>query len=52
MRRFQTHEEIYIHREILYYSRERRPMELITFSAKTKMLEEREELMEGMFPDA
>ena len=52
MRRFEEHEEIYIHREILYYSRERRPMELITFSAKNKMLDEREELIEGMFPDA
>ena len=27
-------------------------MEMITFSAKTKMLEEREELIEGLFPDA
>ena len=35
MRRFQNHESIYIHREVLYYSRERRPMEMITFSAKT-----------------
>jgi len=27
-------------------------MEMITFSAKTKMLDEREELLEGLFPDA
>ena len=27
-------------------------MEMITFTAKTKMLEEREELMKGLFPDA
>lgn len=27
-------------------------MEMVTFSAKTKMLEEREELIEGLFPDA
>lgn len=53
MRRFENHEDIYIHREVLYYSRERRPMELITFSAKNKMLEEREALIEGgLFPDA
>ena len=52
MRRFEQHEEIYIHREVLYYSRERRPMELITFSAKNKMLDDREDLIEGLFPDA
>ena len=52
MRKFENHESIYIHREVLYYSREKRPMEMITFSAKTKMLEEREELMKGLFPDA
>ena len=27
-------------------------MEMITFSAKTKMLDEREALMKGLFPDA
>lgn len=52
MRKFSDHDSIYIHREVLYYSRERRPMEMVTFSAKTKMLAEREELMEGLFPDA
>jgi hypothetical protein len=52
MRKFGNHESIYIQREVLYYSRERRPMEMITFSAKTKMLDEREELIEGLFPDA
>ena len=52
MRKFENHESIYIHREVLYYSRERRPMEMITFSAKTKMMEEREALMDDLFPDA
>ena len=52
MRKFEGHENIYIHREILYYSRERRPMEMITFTDKTKMMEEREELIDELFPDA
>ena len=52
VQRFRKHPDIYIHREILYYSRERRPMEMVTFSAKTKMIDEREELIEGLFPDA
>lgn len=54
LQRFKRHDSIYIHREVLYYSRERRPMELITFTSKTKMRrgEEREKLIEGLFPDA
>ena len=52
MRKFEGHENIYIHREILYYSRERRPMEMITFTDKTKIMEEREELIDELFPDA
>lgn len=52
MRKFENHDDIYIHREILYYSREKRPMEMVTFSAKTKMMDEREALIDGLFPDA
>ena len=53
LQRFQRHDSIYIHREVLYYSRERRPMELITFTSKTKMRgDERESLLDGLFPDA
>ena len=52
MRKFKDHEEIYIHREILYYSRERRPMEMVTFTDKTKMMDEREALIPELFPDA
>ena len=43
---------MYIHREVLYYSRERRPMELITFTGRHKMLTEREDLIEGLFPES
>ena len=46
------HERIYIHREVLYYSRERRPMELITLTSKEKMSSKREALIDGLFPDA
>ena len=52
MRKFENHDDIYIHREVLYYSRENRPMEMITFSAKTKMMDEREALVKDLFPDA
>jgi murein tripeptide amidase MpaA len=34
------------------YSREGRPQELITFTARDKITEEREDLIEGLFPDA
>ena len=37
MKKFKNHEEIYIHREILYYSAERRPMEMITFTNRDKI---------------
>ena len=52
VKRFRNHDKIYIHREVLYYSRERRPMEMVTFTSKTKMLDQREELIEGLFPAA
>lgn len=37
---------------MLYYSRERRPMEMITFTDRTKMMDEREALIDECFPDA
>lgn len=52
MDRYKDHQEIYIHREVLTYSREERPMELITFTARNKIMNEREDLIEGLFPDA
>ena len=42
---------MYFHREVLYYSRERRPMELLTFTGREKITGEREETMEGLFPE-
>ena len=40
-----------MHKEVLYYSREHRPMELITFSGKSNMTSEREALIPGLFPE-
>lgn len=52
VKKYIEHPDIYIHREVLYYSRERRPMEMITFSSREKISDEREELMDGLFPEA
>lgn len=51
MTKFQNHDSIYMHREVLYYSREHRPMEMITFSGKQGITEDREDLLEGLFPE-
>lgn len=51
IKKFKDHPDIYIHREVLYYSRENRPMEMVTFSGKAKMTGEREDLIDGLFPD-
>ena len=50
MKKFEDHPDIYMHREVLYYSREHREMEMITFSGRHKITEEREELVDGLFP--
>lgn len=42
---------IYFKRELLSYSYERRPMELLTFSSKEGLTAEREPLIEGLFPE-
>ena len=52
LKKYTDHENIYIHREVLYYSREHRAMEMITFSGRDKITEEKEELIEGLFPEA
>ena len=52
VKKFSEHDDIYIHREVLFYSRERRPMEIVTFSGREKITDEREELIEGLFPEA
>jgi murein tripeptide amidase MpaA len=51
MKKFRDHPSIYMHREVMYYSREHREMELITFSGREGITEEREDLIEGMFPE-
>ena len=39
MKKFEDHPDIYMHREVLYYSREHREMEMITFSGRHKITE-------------
>ena len=52
LRKYENHPDIYIHREVLYYSREHRPMEMITFTGREKITEEKEDLIDGLFPEA
>lgn len=35
----------------MYYSRENRPLELLTFTGKEKITREKEDLIDGLFPD-
>lgn len=51
MTKFENSETTYIHREILYYSREHRPQEIVTFSDRSGITEEREDLIPGLFPE-
>ena len=44
-------DDVYFHREILGHSLEGRFVELITITAKNKMKEEREDTIEGLFPE-
>ena len=52
VKKFSEHPEIYIHQEVLGYSRERRPMEMVTFSSRVGITNEREELVQGLFPES
>ena len=45
------HPTVYFHRELLFYSREKRPMELLTFTGRNGITSEREETIDGLFPD-
>jgi hypothetical protein len=47
-----NYDSIYIHREVICFSREKRPMEMITLTSKSKMTDQREALIDGLFPDA
>lgn len=42
MLKFKDSPTVYVHREVLALSREKRPMEMVTLTSKFKMLEERE----------
>lgn len=42
---------MYVHREVVTRSREGRPMEMITLTSRLRMLEEREDYVQGCFPD-
>jgi len=46
-----NHPTVYLHREVLYYSRERRPLELLTFTGRNGISKYREDTMEGLFPE-
>jgi len=52
VKKYSNHPKIYINREVVCYSREKRPMEMITLTGKAKMTEEREDLIEGLFPES
>lgn len=52
IKKFQNHPTVYVHREVLTYSREKRPMEMITFTGKEGMTDQREQLIDRCFPEA
>jgi hypothetical protein len=52
IKKFENRENIYVHREVIIYSRENRPMEMLTLTSEEKITKEREALIEGCFPDA
>lgn len=43
---------MYVHREVVCYSREKRPMEMLTITKDVKRTEQREALLDGLFLDA
>ena len=49
--KFKESSNLYIHRETLYYSLEGRKIELVTISSKDGIQQEREELIDGVFPE-
>lgn len=51
MTKFAEHEIVYCHREILTYSFEGRPMEMITLTSNLGRTDEVEETIEGLYPD-
>ena len=49
--KYASSETIYVHREVLGLSLEGRPMDLLTISSRHKMTYQREDLLEGLFPN-
>tara|TARA_B110000285_G_C15121585_1_gene617498 strand:- start:1969 stop:2133 length:165 start_codon:yes stop_codon:yes gene_type:complete len=47
MNKFESSNEIYLHREVLFHSVEGREMELLTLSNFKNITTEREEMMDG-----
>lgn len=52
IKHFSKKEDVYVHREVLTFSRENRPMEMLTLTKTNGQLEEREPLIPGLFPEA
>jgi len=52
VKKFQNHDYVYIHREVVCYSKEKRPMEMLTITGKSKQTANRESLMDGLFPES
>jgi murein tripeptide amidase MpaA len=52
IKKFNRQQNIYVNREVICYSRELRPMEMLTLTKDIKRTEVREELIEGLFPEA
>jgi len=51
IKKFKRQDSMYIHREVICLSREKRPIEMITLTKQTKMTDKREPLIEGLFPE-
>lgn len=52
VKKYSNHANVYIHREVICYSREKRPMEMLTITGRSKITDEREALIEGLFPES
>ena len=52
MKKFRNSDTIYVHREVLGYSFENRPMEMVTLTSKQGITDKREPLIEGLFPES
>ena len=52
MAKFRRQDNMYVHREVVTYSREKRPMEMLTITKDVKRKEQREALIDGLFPEA